>query len=211
MGRIVPWAGAAERFLIRDSVLGPIVERVGPIRLETRPDLFRSLVRSVVGQQLSGTAARSIYERLERSLGGMVTPERITEAGAVALRRAGLSRSKAMTLCELSEAWLDGLPGTAFARLPDSEVERLLTKIKGIGPWTVQMFLLFGLGRPDVSAPGDLGIRKGVQRVLQAGALPSVAETAAQLERWRPYRSGACWYLWRALELPVETTTQSSV
>ncbi len=167
--------------------------------------LFQVLVRSIVYQQLTGKAAATILGRVV----GLFAPKRFPTAGDLLeissdrLRSAGLSTAKTAALKDLAARTLDGtVPSLARVRLMDDEeiIERL-TKVRGIGRWTVEMFLIFKLGRPDVLPLGDLGVRKGFALTLGKRKLPEPAAMARRAERWRPYRSVASWYLWRALEL----------
>ncbi len=167
--------------------------------------LFQVLVRSIVYQQLTGKAAATILGRVV----GLFAPKRFPTPGDLLeispdrLRSAGLSTAKTAALKDLAARTLDGtVPSLARVRLMDDEeiIERLIA-VRGIGRWTVEMFLIFKLGRPDVLPVGDLGVRKGFALTLGKRKLPEAAAMIRRAERWRPYRSVASWYLWRALEL----------
>jgi methylated-DNA-[protein]-cysteine S-methyltransferase len=190
-----------------DARLGELIERVGPFRLTLRRghSPYEALARSIVGQQITGRAAQAILTRLAAQFGtpDVPPPERIRKATNAQLRAAGLSASKARAFRDLAAHTLAGeVPSWAvLRRWPDERILSTLTEIHGIGRWTVEMVLLFRLGRPDVLPLGDYGIRKGYARTFTRGRLPSVRELQRRGWRWRPFRSIASWYLWRALEL----------
>ncbi len=190
----------------RDPALAAIIDRVGPLRLRRRypTDPFMALLRAIVYQQLSGHAAGAIFARVCERLGDEDVPAALLACDDADLRAAGLSRPKIAAARDLAAHACDGrLPGSAaLASMGDDEIVERLTDIRGIGRWTVEMLLIFGLGRPDVLPVNDLGVRKGFARV-HGGDLPAPAELARFGERWRPYRSVASWYLWRATELPA--------
>jgi DNA-3-methyladenine glycosylase II len=186
-----------------------IIERVGPCELGSRTDRggpasdhYGALVRAIVGQQLSVTAARAIYGRLMERFGGRPpAPQELLDQEPEELRAAvGLSRAKVAFLRSLAEHVLSGeLELDRLHELGDDEVVAELTAVKGLGEWTSHMFLMFQLDRPDVLAVGDLGIRRAVERAYALPDLPSAAELAELAEPWRPYRSAACRLLWRSL------------
>jgi len=198
---------AFEQLREADKVMGALVKEHGHLddyqRRRGRPkDAYGALVRSIVGQQLSTKAARTIYERLTERFGGHTpTPAELLEADPEDIRAAGLSRPKVAYLRDLAEHVEDGeLDLEHLAELPDDEVIAQLTAIKGLGVWTAHMFLIFHLGRPDVLPVGDLGIRRAAQIEYGLDDLPDAAELEALAEPWRPYRSLACLYLWRSLD-----------
>lgn len=172
-------------------------------RRRGRPrDAYGTLVRSIVGQQLSTKAAATIYSRVLELFGGNVpTPAQLIDADPDALRAAGLSRAKVAYLRDLAERVEDGeLDLDHLAELSDAQVSEQLTAIKGIGQWSADMFMIFHLGRPDVLAVGDLGIRRAVERAYSLPKLPDVKTLTRIAEPWRPYRSLACLYLWASLD-----------
>ncbi len=171
--------------------------------MRPRGDPYRSLLRSVVYQQLAGAAATAIAGRLRRLFGGRYPrPEVLLAARDADLRSAGLSRQKIASLRAVATAFADGtLSNRGLRRMSDDEVVEAVTQIKGIGEWTAHMILMFSLGSPDVLPVGDYGVRKGVQHLYGLPALPKRAELEALAERWRPYRSVAAWYLWRSAEV----------
>lgn len=189
-----------------DPVLGDLMARAGAYapRSVAAPDAFHALVRAIVYQQLSGRAAGTIHGRVLEALGGGAAPgpAAIDAADDALLRGAGLSASKTRCLKELARATLNGsLP--AEAELPDLDDATLIERyssIRGIGRWTVEMLLLFHLGRPDVMPSDDLGVRKGYAATYRV-AIPSPGQLERLTQAWRPYRSVGSWYLWRALEL----------
>jgi len=184
-----------------DPVLCRIIERVGPYRIRYAEPDFETLARSIVFQQLSGQSARAIFGRLKDAAGAdtRVIPERLLTLSDEAMRRIGLSGQKTRYLRDLAEQTQAGL--IDFGRLPDLSDDAViehLTVVKGIGVWTAQMFLMFALRRPDVLATGDLGIRSAVRGAYRLRTMPAPARVERLGERWRPFRSVACWYLWRS-------------
>lgn len=164
---------------------------------------YGSLIRAIVGQQLSVAAARSMWNKLLSAFGGAAPdPQTLLHMDIDELReRCGLSRAKAASLRSLAEHVLDGrLELDRFDEMSDADVEAELIAVKGIGPWTTHMFLMTQLGRPDILAPGDLGIRKAVQLAYGLEDLPSAEQVVIRAEPWRPWRSVACRLLWASLE-----------
>jgi len=187
-----------------DPVLGTIIDRVGPCRLEARRTgtHYDALVRSIVFQQLSGKAASTIHRRFcEIYPGKRPRAERVLATADEALRAAGLSRQKIGYLRDLSARVADGsLPLAHLGRLSDDAIIEHLVQVKGIGRWTVQMFLMFRLGRPDVLPELDLGVQTAIQRAYGLKQRPGPKDVLRIGEKWRPYASTASWYLWRSLE-----------
>jgi len=191
-----------------DPVLGGLIDAVGPDGLGDpragRPhDHYGALVRAIVGQQLSTKAARTIYLRLcERYGGSTPTPAELLADDPEAMRlAAGLSRAKASYLRSLAEHIVSGeLELDRFDELPDADVAAELIAVKGLGQWTVDMYLMFHLGRPDILPVGDLGIRRAVERAYGLPGLPDPAQLTEIAEPWRPHRTLACRYLWRSLD-----------
>jgi 3-methyladenine DNA glycosylase/8-oxoguanine DNA glycosylase len=189
-----------------DEKLAALIERTGPLLLQPRVEhtIFYSLLRSIIYQQLAGKAAAAILARVDALFPGhdFVHPDDIASASDELLRSAGLSRNKMLALRDLAAKTLDGtVPTLAEAHdMSDAEaIERLVT-IRGIGQWTVEMLLIFRLGRPDILPLDDYGVRKGFQVTFGTRALPTKKQVLRRGERWRPYRSVASWYLWRAAE-----------
>lgn len=192
----------AERRLRRaDAGLRPVIAATGPCRLRRRPNGFGSLFRSILGQQLSSNVATAIAARLHTACGGSATPEAIAALGDADFARAGVSRPKREYLRALAAAVLDAPDFfAALEALPDEEVVARLTAIRGIGLWTAQMHLIFALGRLDVLPLGDLAIRAAAEALFDLPRAAPAAAVAATAERWRPYRSIACWYLYAYLD-----------
>jgi DNA-3-methyladenine glycosylase II len=187
-----------------DPRLAQVIERVGRFRFQARHDAthFESLARAIVYQQLSGKAAATIYGRLcARFDGGAPTPAGILAAGDEELRAVGLSRQKLGYLRDLAARVASGeVALSRVHRMDDATITEQLIRVKGIGVWTAQMFLMFRLGRPDVLPVLDLGIQKAVQTVYGLRKRPTPQRVAEIGQRWRPWATVACWYLWRSLE-----------
>jgi 3-methyladenine DNA glycosylase/8-oxoguanine DNA glycosylase len=181
------------------------------MRPEPTHSLFQVLVRSIVYQQLTGKAAATILGRVARLFAPkrFPTPRDLLEIPPERLRASGLSTAKTAALKDLAARVLDGtVPSLARVRvMEDEEIVEHLTAVRGIGRWTVEMLLIFKLGRPDVLPLGDLGVRKGFALTLGKRKLPEAAAMSRRAERWRPYRSVASWYLWRVLDLQPEEPT----
>lgn len=193
-----------------DRVLSRLITRVGPFLLRpqaTQPP-FQALTESILHQQVTGKAAAAILGRFRAAFGegdAFPAPERVLVASDDALRAAGISRNKAAAVRNLAARVIDGtVPSMDDMRgMQDDDVIERLTRVRGVGVWTVQMLLIFRLGRPDVLPAGDYGVQKGFARTFRTrGELPAPGDIAKRGERWRPYRTVASWYLWRALELP---------
>jgi len=195
----------AHDHLAQDPVMAALITRYGELRLRTsRTEPYEALCEAVVYQQLHAKAAATIYGRVTEQIGGGGFPEpaRLLEASEEALRAAGLSRNKAAALRDIARHAQDGsLPTRAQCRkLNDAELIGRLTGIRGIGRWTVEMFLMFNLGRPDVLPVDDLGVRKGFHDAYRKREMPSPKALAAFGQRWAPYRTYAAFYLWRAAD-----------
>ena len=191
-----------------DPVLREIVRRVGPmgLRAPRQVDAFSALARAIVFQQLSGKAAETIHGRFAGLFDGRPTPERVLDASEDRLRSAGLSRAKVLAVRDLAAATRDGrLVLPISRRLADDAVIERLVSVRGIGPWTAQMFLIFQWGRPDVLPVADLGLRNAVRRAYGLRRDPSPERLAAIAKPWQPWRSVATWYLWRSLDVSGAT------
>jgi DNA-3-methyladenine glycosylase II len=187
----------------RDPILRDLMRRHGPCGLaeSQHTDPFVALLHAIVSQQLSTKAAATIAGRVEALMGGTPTPSRAAAVSDPQLRAAGLSGQKVKYLRDLCARIEDGtLPLDELDHMPDEQVIEALTRVKGIGRWTAEMFLMFRLHRPDVLPVGDLGIVKAVQRAYRLRKVPSPARLLRLGESWRPYRSVACWYLWASLD-----------
>ncbi|GEM90107.1 DNA-3-methyladenine glycosylase family protein [Oceanithermus desulfurans] len=175
--------------LARDPVMARLIERHGPYRWGLHP-VFPALVRAVVGQQLSNAVARTMFRRVQQATG--LEPERLLALGEEGLRALGLARAKGRALEELARAQLEGY-FAGLHTLSDEEAAARLVRLRGVGPWTAQMVLIFSLGRMDVWPTGDLGMVRQAERLY---GLASRAEVEALGERFRPWRSAAAHYLW---------------
>ena len=189
-----------------DKILARLIKKVGPCTLKPkRRPPFEALVSAVTHQQLNGTAAMTILKRVIALYPGkkFPAPEDLLGTSDERLRSAGLSRAKAAALKDLADKTLSGVVPSlrAVSRMSDAELIERLTAVRGVGPWTVEMLLMFTLGRPDVLPVADFGVRKGFAVTYGLEELPTPKELLAHGERWRPHRTTAAWYMWRALEL----------
>ena len=185
-----------------DPVLRSIIERVGPCRMEFGPPEFSSLAEAIVYQQLNGRAAVTIFKRLAALAGDPLTPEGILKLTDAQMRGVGLSKQKSAYLKDLAAKTHDGLLDFAgLADAPDEEVIEHLTQVKGIGVWTAHMFLMFSLRRPNVLPTGDYGVQVAVKKHYKKRKLPQPKDMEKIAKCWEPYRSIACWYLWRSLDI----------
>jgi 3-methyladenine DNA glycosylase/8-oxoguanine DNA glycosylase len=192
-----------------DEKMAQLIERVGPFALATREALspFQVLLQSIVYQQISGKAAASIHERvLALFPRRKPVPRRMLELSDDDLRAAGMSRPKLLAVRDLSAKALDGTVPTRrkLDAMEDQEIIERLVQVRGIGQWSAEMMLIFQLGRPDVLPVTDLGVRKGFQRSHGGRKLPEPKKLERYGERWRPFRSVAAWYLWRANDVYPE-------
>jgi DNA-3-methyladenine glycosylase II len=209
------WAKEAMNFLRgRDPVLKRIIEQVGPLEMAHRPERFQSLVRAIIFQQLAGRAALAIYQRFVKIIGHgrFPTPAMVIAASDKDMRLAGLSRGKMAYIRDLARHVRDGsLNFRRFARMADEEVISDLVRVRGIGRWTAEMFLMFNLRRPDVLPVDDLGFRSAVAKGYGLGQLPTAKELKSMAEPWRPYRSAAVWYFWQSTRLTTMDVTAKNV
>lgn len=192
----------------RDRILREVIERIGPFRMKRRTNRYEALLRSIVSQQISTLAARSIWARIEAAAGETrLNPQVINRLPDDVLRQAGISPQKLRYVRDLGRCVESGeLRLHSLHRLADEEVIAELTQVKGIGVWTAQMFLMFSLGRLDVLPHGDLGIQSAIRRLYDLDALPSREQSETIASPWRPYATVACWYLWRSIEaVPVDS------
>ena len=198
----------------RDAKLGALIDRAGPftLRLDPSPSPFESLLESILYQQLHGKAAAAIHRRVREYFHGDPAPQALIDTPGEILRAAGVSGSKIKALKDLAAKSLDGTVPThaAIKKMSDADIVERLTEVRGIGPWTVEMLLIFRMGRPDVLPVTDYGVRKGYAltfmkppktRAIAAEDLPKPDVVTRRGERWKPFRSVASWYLWRACAL----------
>ncbi len=223
-GRRIPRYDAAEacRFLsAADPKLGALIERAGPytLKLKSQHSPFETLLEAILSQQLHGAAARAILHKLLKLFGDIhPAPELLLTQPDDALRAAGLSRNKLLALQDLARKTIDGTVPTLtqIRKLSDEEIVQRLTKVRGVGPWTAEMVLIFRLGRPDILPVSDYGVRKGFaltfvrlpkSKPFDATMLGDPKAMARRGERWRPWRTVASWYLWRACDLHSKQAT----
>jgi DNA-3-methyladenine glycosylase II len=185
-----------------DPILCGIIERIGPCRMEFSPPEFHSLAEAIVYQQLNGTAAATIFKRFAALAGEPLMPEGILKLTDEQLRSVGLSKQKSAYLKDLAAKTATGL--LDFSRLldmSDEEVIKHLTQVKGVGVWTAQMFLMFTLKREDILPTGDYGVQAAIKKHYRKRQLPKPHVMEKIARPWAPYRSVACWYLWRSLDI----------
>lgn len=199
----IDWSPALVHLRTADPKLVTVIERHGHPTLAPSGDAIRALARAIVGQQLSGKAAETIWGRFVALYPGRKFPSAAAIAATpdTALREVGLSGAKAAALKDLARHVIERkLVPSRLPAASDDEVTAMLLPVRGIGPWSVHMFLMFALARPDVLPVGDLGIQKGMQRHFGLRKLPDAAKMTRLAAPWRPYRSAAAWYMWRLLE-----------
>jgi DNA-3-methyladenine glycosylase II len=185
-----------------DPVLSAIIRRVGPCRMEFGPPEFHSLAEAIVYQQLNGKAAVTIFKRFAALAGEPLTPEGILKLTTAQMRSVGLSKQKSSYLKDMAERAARG--ELDFKRLPemtDDEVIKHLTQVKGVGVWTAHMFLMFTLRRPNVLPTGDYGVQMAIKKHYKKRKLPKPQQMEKIARSWEPYRSVACWYLWKSLDV----------
>jgi DNA-3-methyladenine glycosylase II len=185
-----------------DPILRAIIERVGPCRMEFGEPVFHSLAEAIIYQQLNGKAAVTIFNRFATLAGEPVTPEGILKLTPENMRAVGLSKQKSSYLFDMAERASRGeLDFTRLPDLTDEEVIKHLTQVKGVGVWTAHMFLMFTLKRPNVLPTGDFGIQMAIKKHYGKRKLPKPLQMEKIARPWEPYRSIACWYLWRSLDI----------
>ncbi len=185
-----------------DPVLCDIIERVGPCRMQFAPADFCRLAEAIIYQQLNGKAAATIFKRFAELAGDPLTPEGILILTDEQLRSVGLSKQKSSYLKDLAAKTAAGLLDfKRLSDLPDEEVIQHLTQVKGMGVWTAHMFLMFSLKRPNVLPTGDYGVQVAVKKHYKKRKLPKPKDMEKIARAWEPYRSVACWYMWRSLDI----------
>jgi len=190
----------ALRHLRKDEHLKRLISRYPKPDFTRRKNVYQSLVRAIIHQQLSGKASATIYQRFTTlyTAKSFPLPEHVLKTTDARLRSVGLSAQKSSYIKDLSLRFLDKtIQPKLFPRMSDEEIREHLIAVKGIGRWSADMFLMFTLNRSDVLPVGDLGIQKGFQRLFTLPHLPDAKNMEARAESWRPYRTVACWYLWR--------------
>lgn len=201
MGTRVSLAAATDEVAGRDPALAAVIERAGPLRLPKprQSDPFLGLAEAIVYQQLAGRAAAAIWSRVAALEQGGLTPAGVVAAPDAAIRSAGLSMNKTLAIKDLAAKVLDGtVPLDRLGRLPDDEIVRRLTSVRGIGPWTAEMFLIFQLRRLDVWPVLDLGVRKGWAAMHGLAEVPTPKAIEPEGDRFRPFRTVVAWYCWMA-------------
>jgi DNA-3-methyladenine glycosylase II len=185
-----------------DPILRAIIERVGPCRMEFGEPVFHSLAETIVYQQLNGKAAVTIFKRFAALAGEPLTAEGIAKLTAEQMRSVGLSKQKSSYLRDMAERAIRGeLSFTRLPKMTDEEVIKHLTQVKGVGVWTAHMFLIFTLKRQNILPTGDFGIRMAIRKHYHKRKLPNPVQMEKIARPWEPYRSIACWYLWRSLDI----------
>jgi DNA-3-methyladenine glycosylase II len=183
-------------------VLAEIIERVGPCRMQFGEPTFHALAESILYQQLNGNAAATIFDRFTAMAGDPLTPEGILKLTDAEMRGVGLSRQKTAYLRDLAEKTKAGLlEFDRMAGMSEADVIAHLTQVKGVGVWTAHMFLMFTLRRPDILPVGDYGVQAAIKKHYKKRKWPKPAVMEKIAKPWAPYRSIACWYLWRSLDI----------
>jgi len=185
-----------------DPILSAIIDNVGTCRMEFGEPEFHSLAEAIVYQQLNGKAAVTIFNRFAALAGEPLTPEGILKLTDAQLRSVGLSKQKSSYLKDMAERASRGeLDFTRLHEMTDDEVIKHLTQVKGVGVWTAHMFLMFSLRRPDILPTGDYGIQAAIKKHYKKRKMPKPEQMEKIAKSWQPYRSVACWYLWRSLDI----------
>lgn len=185
-----------------DPILAAIIEKVGPCRMQYGPPEFHSLAEAIVYQQLNGKAAVTIFKRFTDLAGDPVTPQGILKLTDAQLRSVGLSKQKSSYLKDMAEKASRGdLDFSRLSEMSDDEVIKHLTQVKGVGVWTAHMFLMFTLRRPNILPTGDYGVQVAMKKHYKKRKLPKPEQMMKIAKCWEPYRSVACWYLWRSMDI----------
>ncbi len=210
-GKVLPWALSMKVPTLRTSLnllrknhrFAPLIKKHGMPDITRKGKPFQALVRAIIGQQVSGAAARSVFAKFIGLFpkGKFPTPEMVRAMPLEKMRAAGLSGQKASYIKDLAEKFSDGtIKHRSLHRMESAAIVEHLTRVKGVGVWTVHMFLIFTLNRPDVLPTGDLGIRKGFQKLYRLKDLPDHAQMERLALPWRAHASTASWYLWRVAD-----------
>ena len=185
-----------------DPVLRAIIERIGPCKMEYGPPEFHSLAEAIVYQQLNGKAAVTIFKRFTDLAGDPVTPSGILKLTPEQMRAVGLSKQKSSYLFDMAQRTQRGeLDFARLGEMSDEDVIKHLTQVKGVGVWTAHMFLMFTLRRPNVLPVGDFAVQMAIKKLYRKRKMPKPADMEKIARAWEPYRSIACWYLWRSLDV----------
>ena len=202
-GKINEYNCAVKHFLKNDVSIYSLISKFGPIEQKKRRNYFSALLTSIIGQQLSVHSAKAIINRFNKYFSGEITPEKIIASDFQSLRNLGLSNAKAKYMIDLSDKLLSGdIQLKGISQLTENEVMNELTKVKGIGPWTVHMFLIFVLGKPNILPDGDLGIKKAIMLNYNLENLPTGEEVIklSKNKNWAPYNTYASLYLWKSID-----------
>ena len=204
-GSTPEWWGSAKLELAnKDVLLKSLIEEFEEPRLSSRGDLFATLIKSIVGQQISVIAASAVWSRLF-DLVGEVNPESILAKTHEELRQVGLSNRKVEYIVGIAEAWTEGLGEIDWEQMSDEEVVQELVKLRGVGRWTVQMLLIFALLRQDVFPIDDIGLIRGMEKLYNEGKALEKPQLYEIAKNWKPYRTMGVWYIWRSIDPePVE-------
>ena len=198
------WSSAKLELANKDVLLKSLIEEFEEPRLSSRGDLFATLIKSIVGQQISVIAASAVWSRLF-DLVGEVNPESILAKTHEELRQVGLSNRKVEYIVGIAEAWTEGLGEIDWEQMSDEEVVQELVKLRGVGRWTVQMLLIFALLRQDVFPIDDIGLIRGMEKLYNEGKALEKPQLYEIAENWKPYRTMGVWYIWRSIDPePVE-------
>ena len=198
------WSSAKLELANKDVLLKSLIEEFEEPRLSSRGDLFATLIKSIVGQQISVIAASAVWSRLF-DLVGEVNPESILAKTHEELRQVGLSNRKVEYIVGIAEAWTEGLGEIDWEQMSDEEVVQELVKLRGVGRWTVQMLLIFALLRQDIFPIDDIGLIRGMEKLYNSGKPLETSELNEISEKWIPYRTMGVWYIWRSIDPePVE-------
>ena len=197
------WDKAKKELSKRDSVLSEIINQFDDLELVSRDDLFYTLIRSIIGQQISVKAASTVWNRLCDKIGD-IEPENILSVDIEELRSCGLSRRKAEYVVGISESW-PNYDSLDWRMMSDEEIIEELIKLRGVGRWTAEMILIFTMLRPDVFPIGDIGMIRGIEKSYNSGKRMSREDLYSISEKWKPWRTVACCYMWRTVDPePVE-------
>ncbi len=199
---LVPWWDEAKSKLIQDQILAEIIARYPNEGLAIKNDPFHTLARAIIGQQISVTAADAVWGRLEEMCGGTIDASKVIDLSVEDLRSIGCSRRKGEYMIHAAER-IDAIVMQGFEQKEEMLIDRLTT-LRGIGPWTAEMFLIFALGKPDVFPIGDVGLIRGLHLVAPETSRLDSKSIIQFAERWKPWRTAATWYLWRTIDpVPV--------
>lgn len=198
------WDSAKQAISTSDILLNDVIEEFEEPSLRSRGDLFATLIKSIVGQQISVVAASAIWSRFE-DLVGEVTPESILTKTHQEIKEVGLSNRKVEYIVGIAQSWIDGFGEIDWDIMSDEEVIEELVKLRGVGRWTVQMLLIFALLRQDVFPIDDIGLIRGMEKLYNSGKALEKTQLYEISENWKPYRTMGVWYIWRSIDPePVE-------